>query len=265
MLSLISRPNNNLIKGPKTQLPMAAKPKDHTQSSPATPLRHRHRQCVWGAPKKAFPIYTLLLICVDAFRTAWGAIPRLFPLLPRSGAFHEVVLVRQEVSFCLDPTVCVCVFYYYDACRRRRLAGAFVVVVIIDMLLRLHYPDPHNHLLLVAVVIQLGRQRWNCSFRKCLNNNNNCRKTAQDTLDCVCVCVWVSELVCAIIYKRIFEQINCAWLKLAVLCAVIRQGTLVERQSERKLIGGDASDDERRKFTSLKKGEWEARREAIHN
>jgi len=159
MLSLISRPNNNLIKGPKTQLPMAAKPKDHTQSSPATPLRHRHRQCVWGAPKKAFPIYTLLLICVDAFRTAWGAIPRLFPLLPRSGAFHEVVLVRQEVSFCLDPTVCVCVFYYYDACRRRRLAGAFVVVVIIDMLLRLHYPDPHNHLLLVAVVIQLGRQR----------------------------------------------------------------------------------------------------------
>lgn len=79
MLSLISRPNNNLIKGPKTQLPMAAKPKDHTQSSPATPLRHRHRQCVWGAPKKAFPIYTLLLICVDAFRTAWGAIPRLSP------------------------------------------------------------------------------------------------------------------------------------------------------------------------------------------
>lgn len=82
MLSLISRPNNNLIKGPKTQLPMAAKPKDHTQSSPATPLRHRHRQCVWGAPKKAFPIYTLLLICVDAFRTAWGAIPRLPPPPP---------------------------------------------------------------------------------------------------------------------------------------------------------------------------------------
>lgn len=141
MPSLISPgPNNNLIKDTKSQHTVhhggpVLLPLFYSTSFPSGLI-----MSVWGAPKKAFPIYTLLLICVDAFRTARGASRRLWlisraaaPLLPCSllptpachlpgAAFHNVVLAMSKClpaylsPFSLSFTLRLCVFYYYDAC-----------------------------------------------------------------------------------------------------------------------------------------------------
>lgn len=200
-----------------------------------------------GAPKKAFPIYTLLLICVDAFRTAWGAIPRILPalhpptLLFRSALVHSTRLSlsvkylsvsvsvaelqlqsdRIRMSVCLRACVYFIIMMHAGGAAWQEpslssssltcssgswlrfffpILFSYCSVLSFNLVVSVEIVHFENASITITIVVKLHRIRQEQRQRQC---------------------VWVSELVCAIIYKRIFEQINCAWLKLAVLCAVI--------------------------------------------